>query len=85
MENEVEAILSQRLGGLVASVVLLYIFFWWKSRKKKRKQGVAIGEQKEKSALSEVGDYLKWRFKLTIGTILAIVVIFFLLNWRNFF
>ena len=82
MESEIESILSERLGSLVAAAVLIYIFFWFKSRKKKGKENVAEGEQKEKSPLGEVASYLKWRFKLAIGTILVLVVMYFLFYRR---
>ena len=82
MENEIERILSERLGSIVASVVLIYIFFWWKARKKKREQSVPAGEQKEKSPLSEVTGYLKWRFKLAIGTIIVLIILYLLFYRR---
>jgi len=79
MENEIGSILSERLGGIIASAVLIYIFFWWKARKKKkRKQDVSAGEQEEKSPLSEVTGYLKWRVKLAIGTIIVLIILYFL-------
>ncbi len=78
MENEIGNLLSERLGSIVASVVLIYVFFWWKGKGKKKKEDISIDEQKENSPLSEVGNYLKWRFKLAIGTILVIIIAYLL-------
>ena len=48
MESEIESIISERLGSIIASIVLIYIFFWWRSRKK-RKEDIPAEGQKEKS------------------------------------
>ena len=82
MENEIGSILSERFGSIVATAVLIYIFFWWRARKKRGKQDIPAGEQKEKSPLSEVAGYFKWRLKLAVGTIIVLIILYLLFYRR---
>lgn len=80
MENEITSILGEYFGRIVATVVLLYIFFWWKKRKKKGEQATPDGEQKQASPLTEVANYMKWRFKVAFWVLFVLFIVYLIMN-----